>query len=229
MNDILVMLPSRGRPVKIVDSVHAWLHASSNKSDLLLCLDEDDPTLQAYKALQLEGMGAKFRIGERLKVWPTINKVVGENPDYKYYAFIGDDHILRTKGWEDLVINKIENEGKGWGVVYGDDLFQREKLATAVIISANIVKTLGYFALPGLIHLYPDNFWMDIGRGINRLFYMPEIIIEHMHFEAGKSPKDAQYAEVNSPEMYSHDGQIYSEWLKSGKEQDIQKLLKAMQ
>jgi len=233
MKEILMILPSRGRPLKVEDTLVSWQETSTGRSELFLCLDHDDPTWKDYdKSLfgeKAHGLPVvSYRIGPRLRVCPTVNKVVEEYPDYKYYGFLGDDHVFRTKGWEDLAINKIEENG-GWGIVYGDDKFQGEKLATAAIMSANIPKTLGYMAIPGLTHLYMDNFWMEIGRGINRLFYIPEIVIEHMHFEAGKSPKDPQYAEVNSSEMYSHDGAIFGKWIDVQKAEDVRKLQQAMQ
>ncbi len=224
MKEILIILPSRGRPEKIKETITSWKNTTKERSELLVCLDRDDPTVNNYRG----HTGISYRVRERARVCPTVNNVVRENPSYKYYAFIGDDHIFRTENWEEIAISKIEGEGKGWGIVYGDDLFQRENLATAAIISANIPKTLGYLAIPETTHLYMDNFWMEIGRGIHRLFYIPEIVIEHMHFEAGKSPKDEQYAEVNSPEMYSHDGQIFSMWKDNQMQKDIEKLLKAM-
>lgn len=224
MRDILLILPTRERPFKVEDSITSWRNTTQGRSDLMICLDKDDPTLKHY----IKHEDVLYRIGDRLRVCPTVNKVVEENPDYKYYMFMGDDHVIRTKNWEDLAINQIEENG-GWGIVYGDDKFQGEKLATAAIISGNIPRTLGYLAIPETTHLYMDNFWMEIGRGINKLFYIPEIIIEHMHFEAGKSVKDPQYAEVNSPEMYSHDGQIFGKWKDTQMAQDVVKLQQAMQ
>ena len=54
---------------------------------------------------------------------------------------------------------------------------------------------------PGMIHLYFDNFWLDFGRAMGKITYLPDVIIEHMHPAVGKAVLDAGYQEVNAPEM----------------------------
>jgi hypothetical protein len=63
-------------------------------------------------------------------------------------------------------------------------------------MSSSIVQALGYFCPPGLIHMYLDNFWAELGRGANCLAYRGDVIIEHMHPLAGKAEVDAGYDEV---------------------------------
>ena len=221
MKDILVILPSRGRPEKAKEAIDSWQKTETGYSQLLVCTDHDDPLAKNYP----QYYNVNYRQANRSYIGDIINQV-SKDEIYDYYAFIGDDHRFRTKGWDQLAIETIEKKGNGWGIVYGNDLLQGEKLATAAIVSGNIVRALGYMSLPGLHHLYIDNFWMEIGRGIDRLFYVPEIVIEHMHFSVGKSEKDDLYAQVNSPEMYSHDSQIFSEWARNYKQEDIERIKK---
>ena len=104
-------------------------------------------------------------------------------------------------------------------------MLQGKQLATAVMISSNIVEILGYMAPPKLIHLYMDNFWMSLGKALNCLTYVPEAVIEHMHYVAGKSEKDEQYAEVNSSEMYKKDQDTFVEYVKNDLKPDLEKLI----
>jgi len=144
-------------------------------------------------------------------------------PSYKSIYFLGDDHIVRTEGWDELLYASIKE--RGYGLSYGDDLLQGKQLATAVMISSNIVEILGYMAPPKLIHLYMDNFWMSLGQALNCLTYVPEAVIEHMHYVAGKSEKDEQYAEVNSSEMYKKDQDTFVEYVKNDLKSDLEKLI----
>lgn len=223
MKDILVILPSRGRPQKAKEAIESWRETQTGHSQILVCTDLDDPTAKDYPQYS----DVNYRQAKRAYIGEILNQVV-RYESYDYYAFIGDDHRFRTKGWDELAIETIQKKGNGTGIVYGDDKLQGENLATAAIVSADIVKALGYMSLPGLRHLYIDNFWMEIGRGIERLFYVPEIVIEHMHFSIGKSVKDELYAQVNSPEMYSHDSQIFNEWKENYKQEDIERIKEAM-
>jgi hypothetical protein len=155
----------------------------------------------------------------------TLNLVATKYADkYETIYFLGDDHMVRTKCWDEKLYEPIK--ARGYGLAYGDDKFQGKNLATAVMMSTNIIRTLGFMAPPKLIHLYMDNFWMSIGQALACIDYVPEVVVEHMHFAAGKSVKDEQYAEVNSSEMYKVDQETYVEYVKNDLKGDLEKLIK---
>jgi hypothetical protein len=218
-----MLLPSRSRSEKIEACIDAW-RSTREQSDLLVLLDEDDPELNNYK----RHSDVLYNIGPRIRMCPTVNQAVVDYPNYKYYGFIGDDHLFRTNGWDKKFISIIEDEGNGWGIVYGDDLLKGKELATHCVISKNILDAIGYMAIPGLIHLYMDNFWMSIGSGIDRLFYKSDVIIEHMHFTAGKSQEDALYTEVNSNDLFVSDKLVFNNWQQNHAQSDISKIKEAM-
>lgn len=218
-----MLLPSRGRSKKIEECIDAW-RKTSKQSDLLVLLDDDDPELDEY----IRYADVLYDVGARIKMCPTVNRAIQDHPEYKYYGFIGDDHIFRTDGWDKKMIKVIEDRGTGWGIVYGDDKLQGARLATHCVMSGNILDTLGYMAIPGLIHLYMDDFWMHIGANIDKLFYEPNIIIEHMHYSNGKSEEDAQYAEVNSSMVNMNDKMVFDYWKRNDMVTDVYKLREAI-
>ena len=209
INKILFIVPSRNRSEKVKEFINSWRETQSGYSDLLLILDNDDEQLNQYP----KDKDISIYVGVRVGFGKSINKGVELYPDYKYYGIGGDDHRFRTKSWDKIMIDKIEKEG-GWGITYGNDLFQKKSLPTATVISANIIKALGYISPPNLIHLKIDRSHKVLGEAIGRLFYMPEIIIEHIHPSAKKTKWDKDYERVNSKEMNNHDGQVYEEWFK---------------
>lgn len=157
-------------------------------------------------------MDVLVKIGPRVNLCSGTNLGVKLYPNYKYYASVGDDHRFLTKGWDKIMIDKIEANG-GWGIVYGDDLLQSERLPTAVVISANIIKAMGYMMPPGLIHLRIDVAWKKLGDSIDKLFYIPEVIIEHLHPAAGKAEWDDGYSTSNSGEIKTRDSRNYDIWV----------------
>jgi hypothetical protein len=94
------------------------------------------------------------------------------------------------------------------------------------MLDAEIVRRLGFFSPPPMKHLFLDNFWRDTGKALETLRYSPEIIIEHMHPYIGKTEMDAGYAEVNSPEIGSHDQLAYMKYLSEDFQNDLDKLRK---
>jgi hypothetical protein len=217
MNTNLVILPSRGRPDKINDALEA-LKDNSRISDFIVAIDDDEADL--YPRVE----GFIYEVNPRLRMNGTLNLVANKYADkYETIYFLGDDHLVRTKGWDELLYAPIK--ARGYGLAYGDDRLQGKNLATAVMMSTNIIRILGYMAPPKLIHLYMDNFWMNLGQALDCLDYVPQAVIEHMHYLAGKSEQDAQYAEVNSSEMYQKDRETYLQYVKDDLKYDLEHLV----
>jgi hypothetical protein len=136
-----------------------------------------------------------------------------------YVGFIGDDNRFRSEGWDEELHKALDE--MGGGVAYADDMWHHENLPTAWFVSAKIVEALGWMAMPTLTHLYMDNVWSTIGRGIAHFKYVPSAVIEHLHPTYGKNQWDDSYRRTNSPEMYEHDRLAFEEWLSTKSEEDI--------
>jgi hypothetical protein len=144
---------------------------------------------------------------------------------YDVIGFMGDDHRPRTYAWDMEMLNAVDLLD-GTAIVYGNDLLQGENLPTAVFITSDIVKALGYYQPPELVHLFFDNFWRDLGRAAFCLRYMPDVIIEHMHPAAGKAEWDERYLEVNAGGMYEHDEAAYRQYVEDGRfAADVEKVV----
>lgn len=210
---ICVIVPSRNRP-DAVAALAAQFALTATRADtsMVIALDDDDPKLDEYEALALEfESNVRIVVGPRARMGPTLNReAVAVAPFYDIVAFMGDDHRPRTVGW-DTVMHQVLDESPG--VAYGNDLIQGANLPTAVFMTASLVEKLGYMAPPGLIHLYLDNFWVDLGRETN-LTYRDDVIIEHMHPIAGRAEWDEGYLECNSGAVQDHDAGEYRRFIR---------------
>ena len=217
----LWLCPSRGRPVNVAELRLTWaLTASSlyDGPDLLVIIDSDDPCRDEYLRHK-EPRGSRrqwmrFRVNAEpgQHVAGIVNAAMLANLDgYDAIGFLGDDHRMRTPGWDKLLAESIE--AKGTAVIYGDDGHQHEKLPTAVVITTDILRPLGYMCPPGQQHLYLDDFWKRLGTDLGCLTYLPELVIEHCHPHAGKAQWDEGYARVNSPALYEADRIAYERFV----------------
>ena len=213
----LVILPSRSRPESVERGVKA-LQEHSRISDICVAIDDDQSEL--YPRLD----GVIYEVNPRLRMNGTLNLVANKYADkYETIYFLGDDHLVKTPGWDEILYESIKE--RGYGLSYGNDLLQGQKLATAVMMSTNIIRAIGYMSPPKLIHLYMDNFWMSLGQALDCLKYEQRAIIEHLHYVAGKADNDAQYQEVNSPEMYKKDQETFLEYVKTDLKSDLEKII----
>lgn len=233
--DLLVLVPSRGRPGSIPGLAEAIATTAHTCPHLLVAVDDDDPALPGYQALPVwtdpdpdhaspdAPLTAELTVGPRARLGPTLNAIARERAaEHTAIAFLGDDHRPRTPGWDARCLEILGNlprtghgDNGGGGMVYGDDQFQGAAKPTAIVMSASIIRVLGWMVPPGLIHLYIDDAWLALGTAIGRIRYAPDVIIEHLTPYAGKSAWDAGYAEVNSPAQYADDQAVFTDWVTS--------------
>jgi hypothetical protein len=180
---------------------------------LIFVVDDDDPTLDEYVAEVSPDIEGFYRaemgtMEESTSMVYALNgaamMILGSFvPPPFAIAFMGDDHMPRTKGWDEAYL--IELDKLGSGLVYGNDLLQGERLPTQVAITGDIIRTLGAMAPPSLKHLAVDNFWLELGQGADCITYLPDVIVEHMHPFAEKADMDDGYLRVNDPALYERD------------------------
>ena len=91
-------------------------------------------------------------------------------------------------------------------------------------MTSNIVTTLGYFVMPGGVHLFLDNFWMAIGSGIDRLRYLDDVVLEHLHPQLGKGEWDDTYVEANADATWSADEATFNAYVANDLATDLEKL-----
>lgn len=211
---LLVIVPTRGRPQNISRLIDAWAETSAGVAQLLVAVDDDDPAKLDYLSVVLPTGFAWLEAAPRPDgggMGPVLNRYATRYAgSYRALGFLGDDHVPRSGGWDRLIVKALSELGTG--IVYGDDLFQRQNLPTAVFMTADIVRTLGWMSPPELRHLWIDNAWMDLGRAAGCLRYLPDVVIEHVHPAAAKAAMDDGYRRVNSPTQNTEDFAAYRAW-----------------
>lgn len=216
---MLVICPSRARVQNIATLLDCW-EQTGTVADLFICLDEADRELERYKATI--GERAMYVADRWRSLCDWVNHIAGAwvTGGYSIIGQIGDDHHPRTPGWDAAIAAAMQPHG----VVYGNDLHQGERLPTAVFVDAGIVRRLGYMVPPEIQHLYMDNWFKALGERLGTLAYLPDVVIEHMHPDAGKAPIDDGYRQVNSPKAYRSGKAAYQGYMNRRLEADLVKL-----
>ena len=218
---LVVIVPTRGRP----DSAHRLYQTFEKASvaTIVFVVDDDDPSLAGYEDLELPVLVApRGRPGIVDPLNWAVRQIV-EDPAVEMVGFLGDDHLPRTEDWDVRIIETLRQLGTG--ICYGNDLLMGEKIPTAVFMTADIIRTLGYMAPPPLIHLWVDNSWLEWGKAIDRIRYLEDVIIEHLHPLAGKSDWDPTYDACNNPNV-EHDKAAFASYSRLGLRIDVKKLKK---
>ena len=216
MNDLVYIIPTRGRPNNVLELIEAWKETVELPTTrAMFIVDDDDPAKPEYEAVfraldsRIMSKHGSFAFGAayyhteqnspNARLTEIINSICGSmlslfEPSAYAIGFMGDDHRPRTEGWDGKLIAALGVLGTG--VVYGNDLIQGGNLPTAVAMTADIPRTLGYMVPPTLKHMFLDNFWKDLGEAVSRLCYLEDVVIEHVHPLAGRTQWDQGYAGV---------------------------------
>lgn len=199
----MFFLPSRHRPDNINRFFRHW-HQTGATAKGVLWLDDDD-------AFHYHGIS--IPTSWQLIIRPPMNGGTGAItnafftlfPNEPWYGLLGDDIIPRTEGWDQKLIEAAND-----GLAYCDDGIHGEAHAAHPVIRGDLVRELGWLALPGCQRLYIDNALFEYAKKRAKAVYLPDVLMEHMHFSNGKAPIDDTY--LKPP---SRDREIFDEWMKT--------------
>lgn len=224
MKDILTICPSKNRPDRCYNMVKSFKETSS-ESNLIIGIDNDEKYKKDYLKITQDFNITilEFDHCTTTKIYNTIFNIFR---NYKYYHMTNDDFIYKTKEWDKKFINKLDSYL--YGICYGNDLIQKERLCTAPCISSSIIRAIGWLQLPTLTHLCGDFVWFSIGKKLNCLYYLSDVIIEHEHYQNNKANIDDVYLNTNSKEMYETDWRAFNEYVNKQRDQDIDKIRVAL-
>ena len=217
MRELLLAVPSRGRPQNIARLKASLDETCTAETDLMVGIDADDPTRMAYP----EGLSYLVR-GDLRKVTAWTNALVAAG-DGAYQAFgqVGDDNVFRTPGWDTRIMEALESTPFAFG---NDQYPSREPgtLCCHVFMRAEVVKKLGYFGPPSIAHMYVDVAWYAWGTACG-ITYLHDVLIPHLHYTSGGAPHDATYQ--NSFAGTGQDLQAWHAYCRDGSlNADIRKL-----
>lgn len=225
---VVLIIPSRGRPDAALQAAgEALFYAELPNTQVLISVDGPHETDQHHAYLEIAQV-----LGDNVTVISdpthrglvgTLNrratqtartqlmkdhrcKLAGRCQRVTHIGFIGDDHRMRTPGWD----ARLAEAAGEWGIAYGNDLLRGAELPTSVVMSADLIRVLGKMAPSELWHMYCDDYWLALGRQLGRITYLDDVIVEHLHPAAGKAQLDDSYRETNSPEVFSRDATAWA-------------------
>lgn len=187
---ISMLLPTRGRTEELARLLASIVETARRpgRIEVVLYVDEDDPASAEFTFADLalvkhvgppqsmgEMIGACYRLARRENVF-----------------LLNDDVVFRTGGWDDAVFAALEEFDDGVALVYGNDLHQGGRLPTFPILPRVVCDLLGGPAPADYFRSHIDAHLLDVFKclrrlGHDRIRYLPEVVFEHLHPEAGKA------------------------------------------
>ena len=210
MLDLLlaILVPSRGRPHNMVRLAKAVAETCKVPYRIYCRVDDNDPTNDAYSGIP----DIVLVNGPQIHFVASVNELAALATDATHFAILGDDVLPETVGWDAKLIDAL---GGRVGVAYGSDGLEHLHvfdLPTHVVVPVEMFRQLGWIALPALRHLYSDNVWRDIGKGVDNFVYCPDVKLTHLHRWTGLAPDDDTYRDANDFRYRRADKAAYIAW-----------------
>jgi hypothetical protein len=200
----MLIIPSRGRPQNLSRLIAACINTGVS-TPAWVRLDEDDESLPQYAALSMPRHW-EIVIGPRVPLSEVYNEAYREIPETSHWVFVADDVVPVTQGWDRLLIDIAGTDGmsvpEGGETTGGCPHFA---------LGGELVRSVGWLALPGLDRIYIDTCWHDIAKRRGVLRPAPGVILEHRHFSNGKALLDSTYRKHNK----DNDKAIYEKFIRS--------------
>lgn len=226
--DLTMYVPTKGRPEQAYELERRFYQTIHLNTRIKFILSDNDSELDKYLAMPWIDHPIVVSPDNPGFVAPLNLGYLQDRREVYSYAlgFMGDDHWPITPGWDQDYVGHLLTMGSGF--VYGNDGLQGEAIPTQIAMTSDIPLVLGFMTLPQLWHLYADNFWLDLGKAIARIKYLPNTYIEHRHPAIGKAKYDKGYEFSGSSELDHRDRIAYSKYLQEDLESDAQKIKNMM-
>lgn len=192
---ISILCPTRGRPEllqRMVNSMYDTVALFTNY-EVLIYVDNDDPCLAAYDSIICDPPIVK--IGESISVGQAWN-ILAREAAGDYFLMGNDDQVYMTPYWDRLLLDILSERMPKDGIFVAwvdDNTGKSARRCAFPIVSRKWYETLGYFTPECFNFLYHDTWIWDIGKRLDRTFYIPDILIEHRHFAFKKAEYDDTY------------------------------------
>ena len=199
------VLPTRSRPDSCKRFIDAWIVTNAS-TKVLLRLDDCDPELDKITSLNWP-KEFTIKIGKREGVAKAVNELYQDFKNEDWYGFLADDFIPKTTQWDLKLIEAASNKF----ISYPNDMAFRLDLPTLPCVGGDLIREIGYFGFPFTHHYYVDTVYQFIGEHLNIIKRLDDVIVEHLHYEFGKSEIDIVYLESN--EKFKNDRFIWKKWI----------------
>jgi hypothetical protein len=202
------ILASRGRPESIIRFIDRW-NLTLADSKVYLRLDDCDERLAEYKQLKYPN-NFEVVVGPRKRLVAASNEMFLRYPHETWYGLLADDLNPKTEHWDKKLINAAGSKY----IAVANDLTSNPLKIYHPVVGGDLVRKAGWFGFPHTSHFCIELPWKYLSfHNKSLLKYLPDVIVEHVHYKYNKSNFDKTYSDSQS--RRSQDIEIWKEWRKN--------------
>lgn len=193
---ISLLLPTRGRVTLAKRFMQSVVDQTIHLDHVEIIIRVDDDDIESHQ-LSFEGLNTKLLIDPKTSMGgyntECFNQSTGE-----IIVLVNDDMVIQTRGWDEKLRALHRKVDDKIYLAYGNDLFKKGDLCTFPILSRQCCELLQQPYHTAYRGAFIDYHLMDIFKrlektGFNRIFYLDDVVFEHLHYRTGKAEIDETY------------------------------------
>lgn len=193
---ISLLLPTRGRPELAKRFLQSVSEQSAHPEDVEIIIYADEDDVDSHQ-IDYPGLYIERIIGPRTTMG-AYNTVCLARSKGEIIVLVNDDMIIRTHGWDEKLRKLDRSIDDKIYLAYGNDLFKKGNLCTFPILSRRTCDVLQEPYHKAYRGAFIDYHLMDIFKrlehaGYSRIFYLEDVVFEHLHYRTGKAQIDETY------------------------------------
>ena len=199
-----LLCPSRARPERFQNMLRSAIAMADAPFNIVveLHVDADDPALETYREVAMTTvLNVRLIFSDTKRPVPQIFDASARCAKGDILMLCADDLIFRTRGWDRKVLEAFAKYPDGLGLFYSNDGRDREK-AEHWFVSRRWVEVVGFFSWAGdcgglgpFEHFCADTVAELVAHRVGRIFFLGDVVTEHMHEKYGKAENDVTYQE----------------------------------
>lgn len=203
------LMPTMGRPKMAKEAIDSFV-SHGMKEQGVMWVDGDGGGYDFTLPSNWTRMGDGIRHG----IGYPMNLMMELFPDEMCYGWLADDNYAETDDW----CEKLEDTAGYWhmSIAYDKYLFDLPKhiqmvsrgslFASAMCFGGNVIRTLGWWALPGLKQVGIDWVLGELFKDTGIVIYRGDVTVRHDHHSTGRREFDGTDAATNGTRRMMPDG-----------------------
>lgn len=222
---VSVLCPTRSRPGNVRRVTSTALETAQGGTEIVFYQDDDAPGSVPDDVAALPQV--RVVTGPRI-VMSDMWNACWKASSGEILMQCGDDIAFRTPGWDALVADVIGSYPDRIVFAYGRDGLREDDYGTHGFVHRRWAETLGYFTPPWFSCDYSDTWLNEVAALAGRKRFIPALLTEHLHPNAGKHPWDQVHQERADRGARDNVAALY-ESMRPRRERDAGKLRGVMQ
>lgn len=200
------VLPTFRRPDKCAEVLKCIITVGCSTPGIVIVNGVDD--INEYRKIKLPKDWQMVVLPQNIGVCGAMNWVFNKYPNEPFYGLVCDDEYIYSTDWDKALVAAAGSKY----IAHANDGWQSGKrIHLYATWGGDLIREVGYWAIPGLWHWFFDNQWENLVSGLPAVNFCQDIKGAHKHYLAGKTEKDYTYSSGES--RAAMDQMVFQNWL----------------